>query len=549
MPVASKSSKKNTSMKKKVFDGSKRSKEQLLEEQLSTAEFPKDWLPLFRWHYLWHYGKQKQFVDALRDYWEVLFVAGNGTGKTHILYWNLICYALGIHPHQILPAMRPPLIIKILLIDFEHGLDNIFVETCMREQMLPDGSAIAPMLPDSAIKRLWSRDDRSLEFENGSVFVFQTSEQKKRLHSGTNFDLLACDEEAEYQIYDESKRGLRTAKGGGRILHSFTPPFDEESKSRGPTWTKFKLVDPFEQGVSEDVFVVRAAMADNPAITDQYINRFSRGKTAQQIRIQLFGEYPTFGKMCFAEFSDSIWDDKAKVGNLVSHDLAVPDYYDPDVLFEFALDWHPSKPLAAIWTYEYLSGPEKGNVYVYDEISPQDAKGWTITDAAYHIRQYEGFTRARIVRYCDPKMRDVNNADITGFSPYKKFRHEGISFKDGSNRHPEVGYSIINDYLRGQSETNPNHPRLYIYESCVSLRNQMKNHYWKKKGEFSDAVPDPTFSDYPVCLKYIMQTKKNKQAKKNRAYRTSRFGLTSFDAEEFAPYKRRRIGRDTVRSY
>ena len=518
-------------------------------EDKAGVEFPKDWLPLFEWQYKWHYAKQKQFIDALRDYWEVLFVAGNGTGKTHVLYWNLICYLIGIHPHQDLKVMRPPLVAKVLVIDFEHGLDNIFVETCLREQFMPDGTSIGPMLPQSMIKRLWSKEDRTLELNNGSYFVFQTSEQKKKLHSGTNFDILACDEEAEFQIYDESKRGLRTAKGGGRILHSFTPPFDEESKQRGPTWTKFKLVDPFEKNEVDDVFVVRAAMADNPAIDDSYIKRFSRGKTEEQIRIQLYGEYPTFGKMCFPEYSDSIWNDQQKVGNLVPHDTEVPDFFDPDVLFEFALDWHPSKPLAAIWTYEYLTGPQKGNVYVYDEISPQDAKGWTIRDAAYHIRTYEDWTRARIIRYCDPKMRDTNNADVTGFSPFKKFRHEGISFKDGYNRHPEVGYSIINDYLRGQSESNPKHPRLYIFETCNNLRNMLKNHYWRKKGEMGDAVPDPTFSDYPVCLKYIMQTKKKKAPRQGRSYRTQRWGLTSFDEEEFAPYKRKRINRGTVRSF
>ena len=173
-----------------------------------SDEFPAEWLPLFEWHLKYHYDKQKLFVDAVKDYWEIVFLAGNGTGKTHILYWSLACLALGIHPRQI---AKPPLHIKVLMNDFEHGYGKIFTETCLYEQYLPDGTVLAPMLRESPfmVTKWPSRDDKSLHFYNGSVMFFQTSEQKKKQHSGTNFDVLACDEEQNKQIYDESKRGLR----------------------------------------------------------------------------------------------------------------------------------------------------------------------------------------------------------------------------------------------------------------------------------------------------------------------------------------------------
>ena len=480
-----------------------------------NTEVPKDWLPLFQWHDRF-YKQQDQFLKATENHWEVLFVAGNGTGKSLVFYWSVIAIALGIHPfwgpNQ---DIKPPVKIKILINDFEHGLEGIFTDTCLRDHVLPDETVIGPILPKSAIKSLWSRDNRSISFNNGSLMSFQTSVQEKKLHSGTNFDVLGCDEEQEYQVYDESKRGLRTAKGGGRILHAFTPPFDEESKQRGPSWTKFKLVDPFELGEDADIYVVRAAMHNNPAITDEYIRKFSKGKTEEQIRIQIYGDYPTWGKMIFTDFQDFEWVPKVKTGHVLPYDFEVP-WEDPEVLFEMGVDWHGSKPMACIWMFEYTSGPNKGDVVVYDEISPQEGEGMTISEAKAAIHDHEGWRDDRggwkIRRYGDPKMRDKNNALISGFNPWDEFRSKpnSVRLTEGWNRDPGAGYSVVNDYLRGKGQGHEDHPRLFIKENCRTLRHNLKNHYWQRKGD-SVAVPDQKFNDYCVSLKYILQEKKEKR--------------------------------------
>ena len=496
-------------------------------------EIPKGLLPILEWNKTWFYKQQKEFIKALKDHWEVVFCAGNGCGKTLLLYWNGICYALGIHPYQIAP---PPLNIKVLMNDFEHGYHRIFVETCLHEQYMPDGTVIPPLIPQEIIKSHPSRDNRTLEFLNlmdsrkqGSILFFQTSEQKKRLHSGTNFDILLCDEEAEKQTYDESKRGLRTAKGGGRILHAFTPPFDDESKNKGPTWTKFDLIDPFEKGEDPDVYVARAAMKDNPAITEDFIRKFSKGKTEEQLRIQLYGDYPTWGKLIFKYFEDFEWDPVTKKGNILPWDFEVP-WHDPDVQFEMAVDWHGSKPCAVIWSFEYKAGPNKGDVIVFDELSPQAGKDLTISGVVQTCRQIENFSSRAIKRYCDPKMRDKNNALVTGFNAWEEFRHCGMPLTESWKRDPYVGYSIINDFLRGKTSSNIDHPRLFIKENCKSLRHNMKNHYNVQKTG-SIAVPDSKFSDYCVNLKYIMLPKSRK-VKKNmeKIGRYSKFPITSIEA-------------------
>ena len=480
---------------------------------------------MLEWVHL-HYAKQREFVDATEDYWEIVFLAGNGTGKSHILYWSLCALAMGIHPYQIAP---PPLHIKVLLHDFEHGYGKIFTETCLYEQYLPDGRVIKPMLvEDQYLVTQWpSRDDKTIKFYNGSTIFFQTSEQKKKQHSGANFDILACDEEAAKPIYDESKRGLRTAKGGGRIYHAFTPPFEEEDKQRGPSWTKFDLIDPFERGEDPDVYVVRASMHENPAITEDFIRKFSKGKTEEQIRIQVYGDYPTWGEMIHPEFQDHMWDPVTKTGHLLPYDIEIP-WRDPDVMFEMSVDWHPSKAPGVVWSFEYMRGPNKGDVIFFDEISPNEGKGMTISDCAQAIREHEGFAATRIARWGDPKMHDKNNALISGFSAWDEFRHCGIRLREANNRNPEVGIAIVNDFLRGKGQTKKDHPRMFIRETCRTLRHNMKNHFWKKK-EDGSGIPDPKFSDYCVNVRYHLQPK-SRRVEKNLEKGADRWNwpLTSY---------------------
>lgn len=498
---------------------------------MTNYEIPKDWLPLLQWRERF-YDKQVEAMHALKDYWEVVFVAGNGTGKTLWLYWNVIAYAFGAHPHQIglnKKGEPTPLKIKVLVNDFEHGYGKIFSETCLHPIQTFDGHTIKALLPRSMIKKYPSRDNRTLSLKNGSTIFFQTSEQRKKLHSGTNFDILACDEESEYQTYDESKRGLRTAKGGGRILHSFTPPFDEDTKNKGPTWTKFQLVDPFEKGEDPDVYVVRAAMKENPAITDDYIRKFSKGKTEEQIRIQVHGDYPTWGKLIFPDFMDSMWDPKEMLGNLLPETLEVP-WRQPGISFEMAIDWHGSKPCAVVWMFEVDSGVwgpmEKGDLCIFDELSPLETKGLTISGVSEAIRETEGYKNVKIRRYGDPKMKDTNNALESGFTPWKEFRHCGIRMVEGWNRNPYTGYDIMNDFIRGRGRKYKDHPRLFVRENCLTLIHNMKNHYNVPLGD-GTAKPDPKFSDYCVSAKYMIQNKSRKIKKGMNSGRYSNSNYTT----------------------
>ena len=63
-----------------------------------------------------------------------------------------------------------------------------------------------------------------------------------------------------------------------------------------------------EDEVDESLAVYTACMADNPAITQDFIDRFSSGKTKEQIAVQIYGQYPSWGDLVHADFQDTRWD-------------------------------------------------------------------------------------------------------------------------------------------------------------------------------------------------------------------------------------------------
>lgn len=493
---------------------------------IADVSIPNDWLPVFsEWPAL-HYVQQRRYVRALESSKEVIFIAGNGSGKSHIFYWSAAAILMGIHPFQG-QIGKPPIRMKILVNDFEHGMQKVAYETLCKPTWVKSlNRDIGALMPPSMVKRMWTKEDKTLYLNNGSRCEFMTSGQPRKQHSGTNFDVLGCDEEPEEAAYDESKRGLRTAKGGGRILWAYTPPYEE---GRGPSWSKYKLFDPWENGELEHVKIIRASMADNPQIDEEYIKWFSQGKTEDQLRVQLHGDFPTWGQMVFPDYEDKIWDYDKCEGHLLPVEWEVP-YDDFNYKFEMAVDWHGSKPCAAVWSCE----DRDGNVYVYDELRPEVARDKTIYEIADIFREMEGHPhrKIRFSRWADPKMKDKNNALIRGFSAWQEFQNCGIRFAEGYNRQPEVGISVINDFLRGNTK---DHPRLFIKKDLTNIRTAMRNHYWVKRPDGS-GDPDPRWSDYPICIRYIIQQKARK-AKKGMVRRNKQWGLTSYSGDpRYGPY-------------
>ena len=476
---------------------------------------PKDWLPVMTWPKFF-YSKQAQFVNS--ESWATWFVAGNGTGKTLTVYWSDVALMLGVHPWNHRNNIQPPIKIKCLVPSFDN-VEDVALEKLLENQriLFPNGLdeqqrvwvkflrennalvgshiregwiEIGPILPKSMMvpKKGFSKEHRGIELKNGSSIWFATSEQGWMAQRGGEQDILSIDEEGDERVTDECVRGLRNAKGGGKIVAGLTPPYQP---GQGPTWTKEKVL---EASITDpDITVINACMADNPAITETFIKRFSKGKSKKQIDVQVWGKYPTWGDLVHPDFQDRIYNKEEMDGHLLSNDTELPEAYD--VSWVMAFDWHPSKPCAAI--FGFIDG--NNNIVIFDELDKQWATGRDISDLSEAFRDIEGhpFKKRKFRRWQDPSSKHKYD----GYNAWDAFRNNGIVTAAGKNRDPDVGISIVNDYFTGNVE---DHPRIFIYERCKYLRQYLNNHYWKRN-DSGKGVPDPKWSDYPICLRYILQ--------------------------------------------
>ncbi len=471
--------------------------------EYNNTEVERDWMPLLVWpkHF---YRQQKQFINS--EAYQNWFIGGNGTGKTHIVYWSVVAFALGVHPQMpkrvvgedpttgdpIWDIAKPPLRICCLVPDFDKVTDVALEKLQAPQTIYPSGMEVGPMLPPSMITREFSKDHKSIDLKNGSSLVFLTDEQGWKAHRGKQFDILAIDEECSKRVFQENVRGLRNAKGGGRIISGMTPPIEE---GQGPTWTKEEVLE--ASFTDEDILVVNACMMDNPAITDTFIKQFSKGKTKREIDTQVYGKYPTWGDLVYKDFIDIIYEPEKMLGHLLENDTVMPENHEVDWVMAF--DWHPSKPCAAIFGWVDRSG----NITIFDELDSETARGKEIDELAEIFRDIEGepFSKRNFRRWQDPSAKSDYNAVQRGFNAWDAFRGQGIVTSAGKNRDPNVGVSLVNDYFKGNLR---DHPRIFIYERCRSLRRYLSNHYWKRS-EDGKGKPDGKWSDYPICLRYIVE--------------------------------------------
>jgi len=343
-----------------------------------------------------------------------------------------------------------------------------------------------------------------------------TDEQGWQAHRGKQFDLLVIDEECSERVYDENIRGLRNAKGGGRVIAGLTPPYEA---GKGPTWTKERILD--KSVDNPNIEVIHACMADNPAITPEFIKVFSEGKTQEMIDVQIYGKYPSWGDLVHKGYQDFLWDSVKCEGNLLPNDHPMPENWDVDWVMAF--DWHPSKACAAVFGFI----DQDGNIIFFDELDKDVAKDKEIDELAAIFRAIEGFPheKRRFKRWQDPSAKSKYQAVQRGFNAWDAFRKAGIITSAGKNRDPNVGIDMVNEYIRGNKK---DHPRMLVYERCKHLRHYLVNHYWKRAGD-GIAKPDPKWSDYPICVRYIIQ--EIGLHRKNKGRRTN-WPLQSFKKQE-----------------
>jgi len=473
------------------------------------VKIPRDCIPLLGRAVTGEPGWPDLFYKAQRGFsydpqFISFFLGGNGTGKTRLGSWNVVAQACGVHPRQL---GEPPLRLRAIAPTFEDGVKKIMLPKLYEDQGLAPnvceaqglkaGSAFGPMLPRSMVEKNFDDKNRVIKFKNGSVLEFMTHDQSVLQHAGAERDGIWCDEEPPKKLWSENKARLRHAKGGGKIWLTMTPPYDPTAE---PPWTGTELYE----GRPPNVGVYTAAMADNPAITQDFIDDFTMGMTEDEVQVRVYGRYPSFGKVVYPHFVDSYHDDPERPGNLIRH-FQIPGIWGPRLA---AIDYHASKACAMLWG---VTDPED-NVYIFAELADKDTEDQPIRVLADLIRKKEG-SRPPDWRVFDPSGHHPQKGVRVDWTPIQEFQKYGIG---GSNARTnwESGWSTVNQYLMATHKADTvvdrdhrtgrprKHPKIYIFDTCAQLRWSLKHHVWAQRGQKKE--PHQKGKDLCDCLRYIV---------------------------------------------
>ena len=140
----------------------------------------------------------------------------------------------------------------------------------------------------------------------------------------------------------------------------------------------------------------------------------------------------------------------------------------------------------------------------FDELDQEFAKEKEISELAEAFFQIEGrpHSKRKFRRWQDPSAKSKSNAVVRGFNAWDAFRKCGVITAAGKNRDPNTGINIVKEYLRGNMK---DHPRVFFFENMKYTRQYMGNHYWKRGKEDPTGKPDPVWSDFPICVRYILE--------------------------------------------
>jgi phage terminase large subunit-like protein len=468
---------------------------------------PRDCIPLLNKDRTGEKGWLDYFYASQRGFcvdpnFITFFLGGNGTGKTRIGAFNVIAHAAGVHPKRL---GLPPMSIRCVAPSFEDGVKKIMLPKFYDSQLMPDGVIMGPMLPQSIVRKNFDDRGRKIVLKNDSIIEFMTHDQSVLQHAGAERDGIWWDEEPPKKLWNEGKARLRAAKGGGKMWLTMTPPFDPTAE---PSWTGEELY----KAKPGNVGIYTACMADNPAITKEFIDQFTLGMTPEEVDVRVYGRYPIFGKVVYPYFRDNYFDDPESPGNLI-RPFDLPSWWKR----VGAVDHHPSKACAALWgtrVSEDVDMFKAGDVIIYQEMGENETQDKPIRMLADIMKQKEGSLRPDW-RVFDQSMDQQQQGLKAGWSPTSEFAANGIFFAHGADRKWETGWSITNQYLQAAwakdtvLERDPTtgrprtHPRVFIFDTCLMTRNSLRSHTWIRRGLKTE--PGQRGKDHCDCLRYILQ--------------------------------------------
>lgn len=367
-----------------------------------------------------------------------LYIGGNRSGKTVGGIVEDLWYATGRHPYKDITARwGGPTRGRIVSVDFVNGHEKIIIPELTRWLAPSD-------LRGGAWSTAFDKQERVLNFENGSTIELMSYDQDLDKFSGTSRHWTHFDEEPPKNIYTECM--ARLVDTGGDAWLTMTPV-------DGMTWVYDQIYEPGLAGDHQLYDVIAVSMTENPYLGELEVQIFLDSLDADERKAREHGQFVQLGGLIYKHFSED---------NIVE-----PMRPNKDWLWVASLDHGFNNPTA--WLWHGVS--EEGQIVTFKEHYKSDM---TIDQHAQRVHEInKELGRPPDYYIGDPSIR--NTDPITGTSIWEEYVKYGIPINLANN---DVSAGIIRTarYIRTKGANGK--PRLVITEDCVELIRELKRYRW-----------------------------------------------------------------------
>ena len=412
------------------------------------------------------------YVPNEKEYWYYLqphmikgISGGNRSGKTCTTVIDMVMQIEGWHPLQrenlkmlaeeaidvrVREIARellsdgkwihdPPIQARVVAPDYSNYVDKIL------------GPEYEKWLTHSEVKEISYDNDRRrrIEWKNGSMLEFLTTQQDIKSHGGSARHAIQVDEECPQDYWIENM--MRIISVGGRMLIGATAV-------DGVTWTEKEIWEPGEKG-HPDIYVMTLSTYDNPVNTKEVIEKI-KGQCRDQVEIdiRIYGKRRMRGGHVYPEYQErEPW---------VIKPFRIPKEGGQLIL---AVDPHPSIPHAVLWVWVDFDGrfhsliDGKPNLY---EVAYM-FRGGTIPELVQKIREIEDNYwvlngRRHGFFLLDPSAWNKSQTEENTKTVYDLFVENGLYPMKGS-KDLVGGILEVRELLKVDEGAEIDHPRLMTF--------------------------------------------------------------------------------------
>jgi len=419
------------------------------------------------------HAKQEQFHQSNKR--RRLYIGGNRSGKTTGGVIEDIWWATGRHPY--LQTPKPPIRGRVVTTSLLDGLLKIMIPEFQRWCPVSD-------LRGGTWTSAYDKQERVLNFANGSTIEFMSYDQDLDKFAGTSRHFIHFDEEPPEDIYTECR--MRVVDTEGSIWFTMTPV-------EGMTWIYDRIFEPGQRGES-NIEVIIVDIKENPYLNQSEIDEVLSELDDDERKARGEGKFVQLGGLIYKHF------DPRPGGLHVLDEIRVPPN---DWLWGASLDHGFNNATAWLW---HAVSPDGRVLTFYEHYQ----SGWTIDAHAKEVLRIctEVFKRAPDFYIGDPSIR--NTDPITGTSIHQEYIKYGIPIVLGNND-VSAGLVRVASYLKPRSDGVPN---WRVTPNCVNLIKEMQRYRWKtyankKLQNSNNAQEAPHKKDDHACdsLRYFIMSR------------------------------------------